>query len=185
MNLEDALALIRDIPDFPSPGIIYKDITPLLSDATAFELIVECFEKHLGDVQLIAGIEARGFIFGAAVAAKFHRGFIPIRKIGKLPFTTHRQRYGLEYGKDEIEVHTDAFTGSKNSNLGKDHRKTVLIVDDVLATGGTISAAIDLVKRSGGEIEKIIVLLEISFLSGRALITKNHPDITVIAIKTI
>lgn len=185
MNLENALALIRDAPDFPSPGITFKDITPLLSSAPAFEVIVQSFGEHLNGVELIAGIEARGFIFGAAIAAKFNLGFVPIRKAGKLPFTTHRQSYGLEYGQDVIEVHTDAFTQTKDGEFGGAAKNSVLIVDDVLATGGTLSAAIDLVKRGGGEIKKIIVLLEISFLSGRELIALNHPEIEVIAIKAI
>ena len=172
MKLADALSLIRDIPDYPKPGILFKDITPLLADPVAFASVISAFANLVEKPEVIAGIEARGFIFAAALAVETNSGFVPFRKSGKLPFETIGAKYGLEYGSDEIEVHIDAFTGSKR----------IVIVDDVLATGGTICAAIDLAQRSGAVIESILVLFEISALGGRDLIAEKFPSVTVKAL---
>jgi adenine phosphoribosyltransferase len=152
------LALIRDVPDYPQPGIVFKDITPLLADGPAFAATVEALADGSTGVTKVAGIEARGFILAAPVAFVLGAGFVPVRKQGKLPAQTHEQSYALEYGEATIEVHTDAF--------GPGDR--VLIVDDVLATGGTAAATAELVRRAGATVEAIVVLLEIGFLAGRA-----------------
>ena len=169
MTLKPALALIRDIPDYPKPGILFKDITPLLADRDAFQAVVSAFSDQIDDSQIVAGIEARGFIFAAAIAAQTNRGFVPFRKSGKLPYLTYGAKYGLEYGEDEIEVHIDSFEGGK----------TITIVDDVLATGGTIAAAIELAKRAGAKIESVMILFEISGLGGRELLKEKYPEIEV------
>lgn len=150
---------IRDVPDYPKPGVLFKDITPLLADHVAFAAVVDAIVNHYGrgTVDKIVGIEARGFILAAPVAYHFGAGFVPVRKKGKLPARTFEQTYDLEYGSETIEVHTDAFRPGER----------VLIVDDVLATGGTARAAADLVRRGGGEIVGLSVLIELGFLSGR------------------
>jgi adenine phosphoribosyltransferase len=152
------LELIRDVPDYPQPGIVFKDITPLLADGPAFAATVEALADGSADVTKVAGIEARGFILAAPVAYVLGAGFVPVRKQGKLPAQTHAESYALEYGEATIEVHTDAF--------GPGDR--VLIVDDVLATGGTAAATAELVRRTGATVAGITVLLEIGFLAGRA-----------------
>jgi adenine phosphoribosyltransferase len=169
MNLKTALTFIRDIPDYPKPGILFKDITPLLADSQAFQAVVEAFSVEIRDSEIIAGIEARGFIFAAAIAAQTQRGFVPFRKSGKLPYKTYGAKYGLEYGQDEIEVHIDSFTGGK----------TITIVDDVLATGGTISAAIELALLAGAKIESVLVLFEIAGLGGRESLSNKYPEIEI------
>ena len=169
MKLEDALALIRDIPDYPKPGILFKDITPLLADPSAYSTVIKAFASKIEDVDVIAGIEARGFIFAAAIALEKNAGFVPFRKSGKLPFETIGAKYGLEYGEDEIEVHVDAFTD----------KKSVVIVDDVLATGGTLAAALELAERSGADVKSVHVLFEISGLGGRDLISRRFPKIQI------
>lgn len=152
------LDLIRDVADYPQPGIVFKDITPLLADGPAFAATVEALaDRSLGATK-VAGIEARGFILAAPVAYVLGAGFVPVRKQGKLPAQTHAESYALEYGEATIEVHTDAF--------GPGDR--VLIVDDVLATGGTAAATAELVRRTGATVAGITVLLEIGFLAGRA-----------------
>ncbi len=152
--------LIRDIPDFPRPGIVFKDITPLLADpaglALAVELMANPFRKS--KVDLVVGAESRGFIFGTAVAQALSCGFIPVRKPGKLPSKRSSISYALEYGTDALEMHADALDGS--------HR--VLMVDDLLATGGTMKACCDLVEGFGANIIGITVLIELEFLKGRA-----------------
>jgi adenine phosphoribosyltransferase len=152
-------ALIRDIADFPKPGVAYKDITPLLADpaglALAVELMVNPFRGR--DVDLVAGAESRGFIFGAAVAQALSAGFVPIRKPGKLPSATHGVDYGLEYGTDRVEIHQDALQPGDR----------VLMVDDLLATGGTMRACCELVTRLEGEIVGATVLIELTALDGR------------------
>jgi adenine phosphoribosyltransferase len=150
-------ATIRDIPDYPEPGVVFKDITPLLADGAAFGAVVAALAVGHGRIDKVAGIEARGFILAAPVALRLGAGFVPVRKHGKLPGPTHAQSYELEYGSATIEVHTDAFQPGDR----------VLIVDDVLATGGTAAATAELVQRSGAQIAAIIVLIELSFLSGR------------------
>jgi adenine phosphoribosyltransferase len=151
-------ARIRDIPDYPQPGIIFKDITPLLADGPAFAAVVDALADGNADVTKAAGIEARGFILAAPVAYVLGAGFVPVRKQGKLPAETYAESYELEYGKATIEVHSDGF--------GPGDR--VLIVDDVLATGGTAAATAELVRRTGATLTGIVVLLELGFLAGRA-----------------
>ena len=169
MKLETALTLIRDIPDYPKPGILFKDITPLLANPEAFGAVTDAFAAQIDRSDIIAGIEARGFIFAAAIAAQTNRGFVPFRKSGKLPYQTYGAKYGLEYGEDEIEVHIDSFDGGK----------TVTIVDDVLATGGTISAALELAERAGAKVESVLVLFEISGLGGREVLAKKFPSVEI------
>jgi adenine phosphoribosyltransferase len=160
------LDLIRDIPDYPEPGVMFKDITPLLADPAAFAEVVEAFAQPYrapgAGVDLVAGVEARGFILGAPVAVALGAGFVPVRKSGKLPFTTLGAAYALEYGTAEIEVHTDAVAPGQR----------VLVLDDVLATGGTAAAACDLIERLGGVVAGLGVLLELSFLHGRAKVDR-------------
>ena len=149
---------IRDVPDFPKPGILFKDITPLLADPRAFNLCLDLMaERYDGQpIDTIVGIESRGFIFGAALASRIRKAFVPARKPGKLPAAVHRQEYALEYGSDAIEMHQDAITAGDR----------VLIVDDLIATGGTARAALDLVKKMGGDIAGATFLIELTFLPG-------------------
>ncbi len=151
-------SLVRDVRDFPKKGIVFKDITPVLQDATVFTRIVGALEAYgrKRGTELVAGIESRGFLFGAAVAARLEVGLIPIRKKDKLPWRTVKQSYDLEYGKDTIEMHKDA--------VAKGQR--VLIVDDVLATGGTMVGACKLVEKVGGIVAGGAVLIELTFLNG-------------------
>jgi len=151
-------AKIRDVADYPKPGIVFKDITPLLADGGALAAVVAALGAGYGQVDKVAGIEARGFILAASVACQLGSGFVPVRKEGKLPAPTYAQSYQLEYGTATIEVHQDAFVPGER----------VLIVDDVLATGGTAEAAAGLVRRAGGEVVGIAVILELAFLEGRA-----------------
>jgi adenine phosphoribosyltransferase len=158
---ERLAALVRDVEDYPSPGILFKDITPLLADGPAFAAAVDAFVEHahsVGPVDAVAGIESRGFILGAPVAAKLGVGFVPIRKQGKLPWRTFSAGYDLEYGQAVIEIHEDAFAP----------RARVIVVDDVLATGGTAAAALDLVARAGATPVGFTVLVELGFLDGRS-----------------
>jgi adenine phosphoribosyltransferase len=150
---------IRDIPDFPKPGIVFKDITPLLGDPQAFPRAIKLLEEqYVGrGINVIAAAEARGFIFGAPLAMAMGAGFVPIRKPGKLPYATIALEYQLEYGSDILEVHTDAFgTGQR-----------VLLIDDVLATGGTMRACRDLVLSTGADVVATAFVIELSFLGGR------------------
>jgi adenine phosphoribosyltransferase len=151
-------ARIRDVADYPQPGVIFKDITPLLADAPAFAQIVAGLAAGHAGVDKVAGIEARGFILAAPVACSLGAGFVPIRKQGKLPGPAFAQSYELEYGSATIEVHQDAFEPGDR----------VLIIDDVLATGGTAAASAELVRRCGATVEAIVVLLELGFLDGRS-----------------
>ena len=156
-------AKIRDIPDYPQPGIVFKDITPLLADGEAFAAVVSAMaeaggESGWGEIDKVVGIEARGFILAAPVAYRMRAGFVPVRKHGKLPAETLAESYKLEYGTATVEVHVDAFRPGER----------VLIVDDVLATGGTAAASVSLVRRSGAEVAAVSVLLELGFLGGRA-----------------
>lgn len=163
-------AHIRDIPDFPEPGIVFKDITPLLGHPEAFdEAISEMVEPFLDlAITKIVGIEARGFIFGAPIADRLGAGFVPVRKPGKLPWDVRSQEYALEYGTDTVEVHSDA--------VGPSDR--LLIVDDVLATGGTARATVDLFSGFGAKVEGLAVLMELTFLGGRSKLS----DINVHAV---
>jgi adenine phosphoribosyltransferase len=171
-EIDRALSLIRTIPDYPKKGIVFKDITPLLADGVAFSATVDSLNESLTKETVIAGIEARGFVFASAMASRKNLGFVPIRKAGKLPFTTISKSYGLEYGTDSIEVHSDAFDDGQN----------VLLVDDVLATGGTICAAIELIKAAGATVTTVAVLLEITSLQGRQRIMNDRPTISIIAL---
>src|SRR5436190_16807379 len=155
---------IRNISDFPKPGIQFKDITPLLADARLFSATIDLMTDNLrpGMVDAVVGIDARGFIFAAAAAVKLSAGFVPIRKKGKLPFQTHEQDYALEYGTATVAVHIDALKpGSR-----------VLLIDDLLATGGTAAAAAALVQKLGAQILEISFLIELSFLGGRKKLTQ-------------
>ena len=155
----DLAALIRDIPDWPKPGIVFKDITPLLSDPSGLAMAVEQMANPFRGkaIDLVAGAESRGFIFGIAVAQALSAGFVPIRKPNKLPWRTLTIEYALEYGTDKLEVHEDA--------VKKDQR--VLMVDDLLATGGTMQASCELMDRLGANIVGVSVLIELTFLDGR------------------
>ncbi len=155
----DYVTYLRDVPDFPKPGILYKDITPLLQDAQAFSACIEdlCdMAAQVGATQ-IAGIESRGFLFGAAMAAQMELGFLTIRKPGKLPWQTFAESYDLEYGQDTLEIHTDASSAGER----------VLLVDDLLATGGTAAASVKLLRRTGAEVVGCAFAVELAFLSGR------------------
>jgi adenine phosphoribosyltransferase len=150
---------IRDIPNFPKPGILFKDITPLLSDAAAFRLVTDLFEERLvrEKPDLIVGIESRGFIFGAPLALRLGVGFVPVRKPGKLPYKTRKVTYDTEYSTDTLEMHEDAIAKGKR----------VVIVDDLLATGGTAGATARLVEEQGGVVTRLAFVVELDFLSGR------------------
>jgi adenine phosphoribosyltransferase len=152
-------SLIRDVPDFPKPGILFKDVTPLLGDAAAFKLTTELMAETLRPLgaELVVGIESRGFIFGAALAQVMGAGFVPVRKPGKLPYKCRRETYTLEYGTDALEMHEDAVD-----------KRRCLVVDDLLATGGTAAATGRLVERLGGEVLGFAFVIELDFLHGRA-----------------
>ena len=169
MKIDDALSLIREIPDYPQPGIRFQDITPLLAHGEAFVAITEKFATYADSSTLVAGIEARGFIFASAVANQLRSGFVPIRKAGKLPHLTISESYGLEYGVDTLELHIDAITPGAN----------VLLIDDILATGGTIASAIELIQRLGGKVIHVLALLEIEGLPGRERLNQKYPEIPV------
>ena len=172
LEVERSLSLIRDIPDYPKPGVLFKDITPLLADSQAFSAVLDAIASHATGVDYIAGIEARGFIIASALAQKTGKGFIPIRKKGKLPSKVYSRSYGLEYGEDELEIHQDAFPpGSR-----------VLLIDDVLATGGTIRASLELIAEVGGSVPTVLVLIEIEALSGRKNIETGNSSVEVHAL---
>ena len=162
----DLRSFIRDIPDFPKPGIVFKDITPLLANPSALALAVEvlCNPFRGRNIQAVIGAESRGFIFGTAIAQALSCGFVPVRKPGKLPAAKVALTYDLEYGQDTLEIHKDAITRGQRC----------LVVDDLLATGGTMKACCDLVEGLGGDIIGIAVLIELSFLKGRARFGKYN-----------
>jgi len=151
---------IRDIPDFPKPGVVFKDITPLLADAEAFRTLVDAMVEPFADVRVdkVLGIEARGFILAAPVAFRFGAAFVPVRKGGKLPWQIEKEEYELEYGTDLLEIHRDAIAPGERA----------LIVDDVMATGGTAAATVRLVEKLGGEVAGLTFAIELAFLGGRA-----------------
>lgn len=158
-HMEELKQKIRDIPDFPHKGIVFKDITPLLNDPRTLKIAIDAMaHPYLGQqIDLVVGIEARGFIIGSAIAYILNAGLIPLRKPGKLPFLTHRMSYQLEYGSAELEIHRDAIRPGQR----------VIIVDDLLATGGTMRASIDLVETLKAEIVGVSFLVELGFLDGR------------------
>jgi adenine phosphoribosyltransferase len=159
MNMDELKARIRNVPDFPKAGILFYDITTLLQDPTGFRAAIDSLATPFHDqrIDIVVGIESRGFIFGAAVADRIGAGFTPVRKPGKLPSRTVRASYALEYGTDSLEMHDDAIRGGQR----------VLIVDDLLATGGTARATTELVKRLGGEVHALAFLIELVALNGR------------------
>jgi len=165
------LKLIRDVPDYPQPGVVFKDITPLLADGVAFAATVDALALGHERIDKVAGIEARGFILAAPVACKLGVGFVPVRKVGKLPGPVHSQTYELEYGSAAVEVKVDAFEPGER----------VLLIDDVLATGGTAAATTALIRRCGAEVTALSVLIELGFLGGRV----NLPELDVRALMTI
>ena len=158
-TVERLRAAVRDVPDFPKKGILFKDITPVLSDPDLFRASIDLFlERCRGrEVDKIVGIDARGFVFGSAVAYELGVGFVPIRKRGKLPYRTEIAKYSLEYGEAEVEMHTDALTAGER----------VVLIDDLLATGGTSSAAVMLIQKAGGQLLEAQFLVELEFLEGR------------------
>jgi adenine phosphoribosyltransferase len=153
---------IRDIPDFPKEGIVFKDITPLLADKKAFSYTIDAIAHHFDrdEIDKVLGIEARGFIVAAPLAYRFTAGLIPVRKKGKLPWQIQSQEYALEYGTDHLEIHSDAIEPGER----------ILIVDDVLATGGTARATAELTERCGGKVAGIATIMELGFLNGRQAI---------------
>lgn len=169
--------LVRDVPDFPEPGVVFKDITPLLADHTAFTNVISALAAVGRDadgnaaVDKVVGMEARGFILAAPVALALGVGFVPVRKAGKLPGSTHAVSYSLEYGEATLEIHQDGIAPGER----------VLLVDDVLATGGTVAATEELVTKCGGVVHAVAVLMELSFLPGRATIG----DLPLTALSTI
>lgn len=177
MNLPDALSLIRPVPDFPIPGILFQDIAPLLANPAAFALVTKEFAQSSNPFNVVAGIEARGFILASAIAIDSAVGFVPIRKAGKLPGAVIKREYGLEYGSDALEIHTDAFSQVTTAQ--------VLLIDDVLATGGTLIAALELVHDLAGQICEVVVLLEIASLGGRERILAAYPNLVIRALVTI
>ena len=158
MTVAELKTYVRDVPDFPKPGIVFKDITPLLADGPALRTVVDAIaDRYQGSVDMVLGIESRGFIIGSAVAYRLGLGFALVRKPGKLPHHTYAAQYELEYGTDTLEIHRDAFGNTSR----------ILIVDDLLATGGTASAAIELVRRLDGEVKGCAFIIELTFLNGR------------------
>jgi adenine phosphoribosyltransferase len=160
MSTESMQELIRSIPDYPNPGVTFRDITPLLGDGPAFREAISQITERFSDsnIQRVIGVEARGFILGAPIAVALGAGFVPVRKAGKLPWAVVREEYDLEYGSDKLEIHRDAIHPGER----------ILVVDDVLATGGTAAATCRLVSALGGDIVALAVLIELPFLEGRA-----------------
>ena len=160
-SMESVKQIIRDIPDFPKEGIIFKDITPLLADASAFGETINALKKRYVDKEIdrVVGVEARGFIFASALAYALGAGTTMVRKPGKLPYKTYQETYSLEYGTDTIEIHQDAFQPSER----------IVLIDDVLATGGTLAATLNLIRKNfeSVEIEEVAFLIELDFLNGR------------------
>lgn len=169
----DLLTFIRDIPDFPKPGIIFKDITPLLNNPAAFKDAIDQLASRYASKRIdkIVGIEARGFIFAGALAYRLGAGMVPVRKKGKLPYKTLSETYELEYGTDTMEMHEDAIKPG-------DH---VLVLDDLIATGGTLAATCRLVEKLGGSIMEVATLIELSFLNGREKV-KEYPYFTLLTV---
>ena len=161
VDIEALRARVRDVPDFPQPGIMFRDITPLLADAAAFRDAVDAMAAPFHGITTVVAIESRGFILGAPIAYALGAGLVPVRKAGRLPAATERAEYDLEYGSNVLEIHADAIPAGAR----------VLIVDDLLATGGTVRAAADLVERLGAKVAGIAVLAELAALNGRTVLT--------------
>lgn len=173
MNSLDVLrGAIRDVPDFPKPGIVFKDITPILGDPDLFRMAIQHFVQQCAGKRItrVAGIDARGFLFGATVAHELGVGFVPVRKKGKLPYETVSHAYALEYGEAEIEIHTDSFVEGER----------VALIDDLLATGGTARAAINLIEGVGATVVQAQFLIELGFLKGRAALAPT-PVLSLLA----
>jgi adenine phosphoribosyltransferase len=166
-HAEKLRAAVRDVPDFPQPGIIFKDITPILSDGALFRTALTQLTGTVGTATIdkVAGIDARGFIFGASVADRLNAGFVPLRKHGKLPYKTECRSYALEYGEATIEIHEDAILPGEN----------VLLIDDLLATGGTAGAAVELIRKLQGNLVAASFLIELTFLNGRDKLPSDVP----------
>lgn len=177
MKIDEALALIRPIPDFPIPGVLFQDIAPLIANPVAYELVTKEFAQTETPFNLVAGVESRGFILASAIAIDSTVGFVPIRKAGKLPGAVIKREYGLEYGSDSLEMQVDALAHIENPK--------VLLIDDVLATGGTLIAALELISDLAGEICEIAVLLEITALGGRERISAAYPNLKIRALVQI
>lgn len=174
-NQQLILYLIRDVPDWPKPGVVFKDITPLLADAAGFATAIdELVALAPEPIDIVVGMEARGFIFAAPVALRLGAGFVPVRKPGKLPGAVHEESFALEYGHETLTIHTDAlWPGAR-----------VMVIDDVLATGGTIAATASLIKRQGAELVHVAVLMELGFLPGRERLAASGVD-TLSAVVTV
>jgi adenine phosphoribosyltransferase len=167
LKLDRALALMREVPDFPSPGVLFRDLTPVLADPDALRAVVDALQDHIHpDTQLVAAIESRGFLLGAPLGYGWHYGVVPLRKPGKLPAVADRVSYDLEYGTAELELPSGAVRPGQH----------VVVLDDVLATGGTAEAACTLVERAGGIVTGVSVVLEISSLGGRARLAGRNVD---------
>ena len=177
MRISEALALIRPVPDFPIPGILFQDIAPLISNPKAFDLVTKEFAQTETPFNLVAGVESRGFILASAIAIDSAVGFVPIRKAGKLPGAVIMREYGLEYGSDSLEMQVAAFSEVKEPR--------VLLIDDVLATGGTLIAALELIAELGGEVCEVAVLLEICALGGRERMLAAFPSLKIRALVQI
>ena len=174
MKKSEVIALIAQIPDYPKPGVLFKDVTPISADPNAVEYINSEIKAHFADLNInkVVGVEARGFILGASLATYLNVGFVPIRKQGKLPRDTYRQEYELEYGVDAVEIHRDALNPGDR----------VLIVDDVLATGGTATAASKLIEECGAKPVGLAVLLNLDFLGGEQKLKAAYPQIDILAV---
>lgn len=159
---------VRSIPDFPEPGVIFRDVTSILQDADGLNLAIDSMQSYLKDMDLdvIVGLESRGFMFGVPLAYNLHKAFVPVRKKGKLPCETISQTYDLEYGSEEIEIHKDAIKPGQK----------VAVVDDLIATGGTVEAAVKLIERLGGKVVKIVFLMELEGLNGREKLEGYNVD---------
>ena len=159
---------VSSIPDFPEPGVIFRDVTSILQDADGLNLAIDSMQSYLNDMDLdvIVGLESRGFMFGVPIAYNLHKAFVPVRKKGKLPCETISQTYDLEYGSEEIEIHKDAIKPGQK----------VAVVDDLIATGGTVEAAVKLIERLGGEVVKIVFLMELEGLKGREKLKGYNVD---------
>jgi len=177
MRISEALALIRPVPDFPIPGILFQDIAPLISNPRAFDLVTKEFAQTETPFNLVAGVESRGFILASAIAIDSAVGFVPIRKAGKLPGPVIKREYGLEYGSDSLEMQAAAFSEVKDPR--------VLLIDDVLATGGTLIAALELIAELSGEVCEVAVLLEICALGGRERMQAAFPNLKIRALVQI